>query len=1129
MSIRRQGRLHQTVAAQQSEIYWDYQPGQRVMTIDGPGRVIAASDGPFPGSEEYEIQLEGGLGGGTYGPSQITAATSVEAVEHHTADQDYPELGTILYDRPDPATVRHTAELGSGGGDSGGGDGGEGGSAPARSSAEVASGGADENHVGWAPEYNNALYHDWRIAVQDPGPNDIARSLDKFRDEQEERHQDDARYVPDFKPLQLSSLKPEEHSGWMFMERKDPQPMHGGGQTPPLFSYKHGITRTPLHLDDEGQSYGMVAGRFAGARAAHHDLNSKGHYRMLEQLGAKPETAYDNDYIKGRNQRLTEHGWNVVSSLRAAIASTLPDDHPDKVYLRFGHWPEDERSENYVTGGREEGVSVYDLDHKGEPMDPDPHYSRGHEHDEHCEPDCDLDWNNSEFGNDTHEEMNGRVSRAEKGRRNNYDLPHQVGHLVKGKMTGIGHDGEPLLNNVRRVGDWIDHRHHFIPTAEPHHFARGTDDEDYEPPEEHPGITHTASSPDDDGVTAEVWRPFHDNDEEDVIGHLVNHHGQNRDFIGDAYDMHDRLHDEADDEDYMGPEPEGEPHEHHDVSREYHAQPWEGRDRAGGSSQEEDHRRFLAPGGGHDYKPVPRTIQSLNRLLVTAVMDPGFRFHVTAAWRDVQAKAVRIRKSGGVNITHASEGYVIANVKGDHHVYETGLQRVPGRRTAVAVYSCGCKWGAYHWGADDDMSRFAGRMCSHALALQYEAQARGMFGRDVTVDDTKPRWVPSKVVVKYDIDDGKNIQARSSLVVPEQSPLLACIALADDDDPGLGMVLASVNDLFGDNSGMTEPTAIDPAGPTTPWNTEESPASAGMLAGGEPANWGRINSPSMYPRLSAAVSTEAFWQRLSSILAGVETVFHEEPEAALPSTDGDDHTASRSKGWTLWRGEGSHLDAPLSEETKGRWFASDPISAEMYARNSGGHLYSVDLADHEGEEHVAGWDHVKSQMHIPGLSLLVSSEVAQRKVHADSCPTCSSPRRRRASMSDVNLSGGSGIADIDMQDGESLNPENESIQSQGGAHAIVAEFQRSAGARHLMDSGKPGDTSNSDIAGAAEAYLQKTAASATEFSLAEREALINESPGMQASNTDRLDIAGTHYADLETMAMSEEDDYLWMA
>lgn len=151
-------------------------------------------------------------------------------------------------------------------------------------------------------------------------------------------------------------------------------------------------------------------------------------------------------------------------------------------------------------------------------------------------------------------------------------------------------------------------------------------------------------------------------------------------------------------------------------------------------------------------------------LLTTAAVDPEFKFHVTAAWADVQRKAKRIRSEGGVRITLASDGVVFGEVQGDHDVYETGVQRFPGSRNSIATYSCGCKWGAYHWGAPDDFSRFAGRMCSHALALQYEAQSRGMFGRDVTPDTQKPEWVPEKVVLRYDIDSGNNKLIRSSVL-----------------------------------------------------------------------------------------------------------------------------------------------------------------------------------------------------------------------------------------------------------------------------------------------------------------------------------------------------------------------------
>lgn len=170
--------------------------------------------------------------------------------------------------------------------------------------------------------------------------------------------------------------------------------------------------------------------------------------------------------------------------------------------------------------------------------------------------------------------------------------------------------------------------------------------------------------------------------------------------------------------------------------------------------------------GGEDYAPEEGIVEHGDpyEMISTAAADPEFKFHVTASWADVRAKAKRIRAEGGVRITLASDGLVFGEVKGDHDVYETGVQRFPGARNSIATYSCGCKWGAYHWGAEDDFSRFAGRMCSHALALQYEAQSQGMFGRDVTEDAHKPEWVPEKVVIRYDIDEGRNKLVRSSVL-----------------------------------------------------------------------------------------------------------------------------------------------------------------------------------------------------------------------------------------------------------------------------------------------------------------------------------------------------------------------------
>jgi mRNA-degrading endonuclease RelE of RelBE toxin-antitoxin system len=252
-------------------------------------------------------------------------------------------------------------------------------------------------------------------------------------------------------------------------------------------------------------------------------------------------------------------------------------------------------------------------------------------------------------------------------------------------------------------------------------------------------------------------------------------------------------------------------------------------------------------------------------IVTTAGADPDFRFHVTAAWADVQRKAKRIRSEGKVRITLASDGLVFGEVQGDHHTYETGVQRFPGSKHSVATYTCGCKWGAYHWGANDDFSRFAGRMCSHALALQYEAQSRGMFGRDVTEDSAKPEWVPKKVVLRYDIDSGDNKLVRSSAL--ELTPLVAFARWAEEQGEDLEEIalLASVHgiDLVASVNGSPwgEPVPEAPnytPGPTKPPQIGENPGSAGWATQGDPDTWGSINPNELGDRVAAAMAGPYF-------------------------------------------------------------------------------------------------------------------------------------------------------------------------------------------------------------------------------------------------------------------------------
>lgn len=1194
MKMRREARRHDTIASARHEAVRPdeiglFRSGQRVLTVDGPGRVEAVYDGPFPGSEDYEVVLDGGLGGGRYTASQITEALPTTASVDKTAADDYPELGTLLYDRPDPAKIAYTAVLN------------------VQAEAEDDEDSPDTN----APDdlsdmqtTGSAVTADWSEGDYDddhdeepaPSPSGRGYSHDMSRfcgpDCQDDYANDLSNGLmvgmeEDREPGE--SYKDWQERGYPHKRPAESNCVNCGAKLPQLHQVQ--VNRGAEHPTGGSQ---------------HPDMGYQGHPGY--EVATEGEHQNREYYRQLKPKPVPMH---TLSSLPSIEATAYSEDleHPDKVFLRFGGWPEDERSRNNVTGEREFGVSTYELDHRGEPKDPDPGFERGHFHDESCEPNCDLDWDNEDYGNDTREEMQGRVHRAEQNRWNGRDLAGETGHLVKGKFVGLGHDAEPLLTNVRRVGDWIDHRHHFFPDAEPHRLARDPEDEDYEPPRiEHTAITssgryaketrdfmdedakkrghdmqwkgvdlntkgkaahyvgeckncgHSAVAGDgwsssyghvttdarstncdgpgsswktdmvhelmhqrmsdaisefgqnvkneqdkawlrDQGFTAaqnckvshRVLGPEPKKPHE-IASHLVEHHGFTHDQLqgledpgqGDAlqaaheleHDMevgkvsgqfgagerggdavehsHGRMpfdpywpgdarrhliedhglsesqlegyepQDYADEHEEQhrpteesGLHPPLRPHEHADRTYE----PAEGDYVMLNSGRGGRTERGEVPENTHyrDYNPIadrmrlehPSHLSSLSKLVTEARQDSEFRFHVTAAWSDIQAKAKRIRSQGGVQITHSTDLMVVGNVKGDHHVYETGLQRVPGRRQSVASYSCGCKWGAYHWGADDDLSRFAGRMCSHALALQYEAASRGMFGRDIEVDNARPQWVPKKVVVKYDIDDHRNITARSGLTVPEQAPILVAMAALIEHPEALRQVQAAVNDLFGDSSGETEPSVEPTTGPTSPPNPDENPATAGPLATGQPDNWGSIEHDRIFPRVSARDEDDP---------DGAEATLHEEPEGALPETDGSMADGNLTGGGGIGTTERPE-DLLLSESS----------------------LWDVDTA------------------------------------HQDN-----------------NLS---------TAEDDTLTPENESVQIKGSRSVgdIVAEFQKSAGAQALMGG--------------------RTAAAS--FTAAERQALINESPGVQAGNADRLNIEGTHYALIGDEGGEDEDT--WMA
>lgn len=123
-------------------------------------------------------------------------------------------------------------------------------------------------------------------------------------------------------------------------------------------------------------------------------------------------------------------------------------------FIRFGLWPADERSRNFVTGEREEGVSVY----YAEPcaagwraVVPEMNFCDlcpycGGENPDRC-PACDGTGKMDESDQqDVTEPMDSYDSRSRDHR-----LGVTPAFLVTGRLVGAGHDGEPLLREVREL------------------------------------------------------------------------------------------------------------------------------------------------------------------------------------------------------------------------------------------------------------------------------------------------------------------------------------------------------------------------------------------------------------------------------------------------------------------------------------------------------------------------------------------------------------------------------------------------------------------------------------------------------------------------------------------------------
>ena len=500
-----------------------------------------------------------------------------------------------------------------------------------------------------------------------------------------------------------------------------------------------------------------------------------------------------------------------------------------------------------------------------------------------------------------------------------------------------------------------------------------------------------------------------------------------------------------------------------------------------------------------------------------------------AAWKDVRAKAVRLRHSGQV-MTHAANPDIIATqVTGDHGTYEVMVIRsnIFQGSSAVDSWTCECPWGQWAFVRDD---KFLGRMCSHAYASLMELQAM------TRSKNPNPRFRDTPGI-GFDMSEVRN-RVRSSRTA-ESMDVETVIDYARDN----------VYDTLAENGlDIHDSEAYDLIQET--WRS-----SLGMYED----MYGLDIPEEVYNRYASRtdevvdIGTKVFHRDYADIYG---TVIEDSGDAYL--VDGgpggeywidheDARLASRTAemvdirpvGWDpyarslmnrlrdLWE-EGSRPGRQkerneevqnLVQELRDRGYATDGIMAarESFIDRPLGYGdipdygFSEDyIADHEmwkredvtepEFEYPAGGDH--------GVVNDINDGGGERNRTADTSwdeygsgdefgggedPFYVDPMEREDYPEDY--SGG------DFFDGG----EDPNYVDPAEQEDIVASFQRNAG--HLLEGGSGGGGGHDDIAAAAEAHLK---VAGRHFTMAEQQELIDETDGKPYDRS-QLNLRGTHY------------------
>lgn len=159
---------------------------------------------------------------------------------------------------------------------------------------------------------------------------------------------------------------------------------------------------TPMFIHHEGEPHWFLKNKSTG--------------EIIDLTAGQFRTPVPYDQARGKGfltrepSRRAQQVMDKVNGIAKAASG--------KTYLRIGEIPKGERSANYVTGRPENGVSVYPIGSDGRPFVPN-------------------DWDENDVA-----DFHSRLVSSDRM------------YLVQGDEVGKGQGGEPLLKNVRIVGEY---------------------------------------------------------------------------------------------------------------------------------------------------------------------------------------------------------------------------------------------------------------------------------------------------------------------------------------------------------------------------------------------------------------------------------------------------------------------------------------------------------------------------------------------------------------------------------------------------------------------------------------------------------------------------------------------------